>query len=462
MHSNIMGVVDWLRRGGRAGAVDGATLGRRSIAPVNGEVNPNLLGTAPIGYMEQKYGGMGGGPRTGELMPPRPPYPGRWHPYPLSTSRSGEQSDDFGMFMPEAFDSQDGDGGPAPDFHSDFHSSGAHLDLDRGFSDPGSPVNEPGMQFFQKVGGGRQMIPRVGSAQSISLQDLYNALQDNVQPRQFEALIRRYFNENPWVAEQMFGGNFPEQIDVYAWKKYLESNFGPYAGLEPPGPWRNWLGQARPAHKLPMPGSVNDRNNMDGIDRAQRWSGNPNIWPTWKAGDSGDQMAPSVGVNPQDFTQPPTTLEPGVVPDTAITPTPAVLPGVNPNAEPADWGEAGEQDFGDYTGPLTGDFLKRYQAGPSSVAKFMPWLTDANRHNNLLAAQSVLDKDWLTSGDVGNINPNELKGAIGMGTAQGPSISQLFGSAGGGLGAGSWLERIKKLPWGNADPAGSSMRNIGR
>jgi hypothetical protein len=253
----------------------------------------------------------------------------------------------------------------------------------------------------------------------------------------------------------MFGGNFPEQIDVYAWKKYLESNFGPYAELGPQG-------QAQPTYKLPMPGSVNDINNAgDTWMGRQGFDGTPNIWGTW-LDVTGDQMAPSVGVNLQDFTQPPTTLEPGVVPDTAITPTPAVLPGVNPNAEPADWGEAGEQDFGDYTGPLTGDFLKRYQAGPSSVAKFMPWLTDANRHNNLLAAQSVLDKDWLTSGDVGNINPNELKGAIGMGTAQGPSISQLFGSAGGGLGAGSWLERIKKLPWGNADPAGSSMRNIGR
>ena len=449
MYSNIMGVVDWLRGGGRAGAVDGATLGRRSIAPVNGEVNPNLLGTAPIGYMEQKYGGMGGGPRTGELMPPRPPYPGRWHPYPLSTSRSGEQSDDFGMFMPEAFDSQDGDGGPAPDFHSDFHSSGAHLDLDRGFSDPGSPVNEPGMQFFQKVGGGRQMIPRVGSAQSISLQDLYNALQDNVQPRQFEALIRRYFNENPWVAEQMFGGNFPEQIDVYAWKKYLESNFGPYAELGPQG-------QAQPTYKLPMPGSVNDINNAgDTWMGRQGFDGTPNIWGT-ALDVTGDQMAPSARTNPQDFFQPPTTLEPGgVVPDADMTPTPGVLPGVDNqgNVMP---------ETPEYSGPLTGDFLKRYQAGPSSVAKFMPWLTDANRHNNLLAAQGVLHKDWLTSGDVGNINPNELKGAIGMGTAQGPSISQLFGSAGGGLGAGSWLERIKKLPWGNADPAGSSMRNIGR
>ena len=139
-----------------------------------------------------------------------------------------------------------------------------------------------------------------------------------------------------------------------------------------------------------------------------------------------------------------------------MTPTPDVLPGVDNqgNVMP---------ETPEYSGPLTGDFLKRYQAGPSSVAKFMPWLTDANRHNNLLAAQGVLHKDWLTSGDVGNINPNELKGAIGMGTAQGPSISQLFGSAGGGgLDAGSWLERIKKLPWGNADPAGSSMRNIGR
>ena len=433
MYSNVMSVVDWLRGGGRQGA---ATEGEDPVGAV-----------PPISYIEQKYGSQ-----------PR-----------LRVAASGYPTAHGGK-MPEAFDSQDGDGGPGsvplPDFHSDFHSGG-NMALTRqddilgggGFSDPGPPVNEPGIQFFPNVGGGRQMIPRVGSAQLMSLQDLYNALQDNVQPRQFEALIRRYFNENPWVAEQMFGGNFPEQIDVHAWKKYLESNFGPYAELEPQG-------QAQPTHKLPMPGSVNDRNNMDGIDRARRWSGNPNIWPTWKAGDSGDQMAPSARTNPQDFFQPPTTLEPGVQPP--VTPVLGLEPGVQPPAgvqppvdAPMD-DPVGDAQFPEYSGPLTGDFLKRYQAGPSSVAKFMPWLTDANRHNNLLAAQGVLDKDWLTSGDVGNINPNELKGAIGMGTAQGPSISQLFGSAGGGLGAGSWLERIKKLPWGNADPAGSSMRNIGR
>ena len=434
-YENIMGVVDWLRGGGRQGAVDGATLGGTSIAPIGGEVNPNLVGTAPpIRYIEQKYGSQ-----------PR-----------LRAAASGYPSAHGGK-MPEAFDSQDGDGGHDFDLGPAF-ANRENMALTRqddilggrGFSDPGPPLNNPGMQFFQRVGGGRQMIPRVGSTQSrqvMSLQDLYNALQDNVQPRQFENLIRRYFNENPWVAEQMFGGNLPEQIDVYAWKKYLESNFGPYAELT--------LDQ-QPTYKLPMPGSVNDINNAgDTWMRRQGFDGTPNIWGT-ALDVTGDQMAPSARTNPQDFFQSPTTLEPGgVVPDAGMTPTPGVLPGVDnqENVMP---------ETPEYSGPLTGDFLKRYQAGPSSVAKFMPWLTDANRHNNLLAAQGVLDKDWLTSGDVGNINPNELKGAIGMGTAQGPSISQLFGSAGGGLDAGSWLERIKKLPWGNADPAGSSMRNIGR
>ena len=433
-YENIMGVVDWLRGGA-------ATEGEDPVGAV-----------PPISYIEQKYGSQ-----------PR-----------LRVAASGYPTAHGGK-MPEAFDSQDGDGGPGsvplPDFHSDFHSGG-NMALTRqddilgggGFSDPGPPVNEPGMQFFQRVGGGRQMIPRVGSAQSrqvMSLQDLYNALQDNVQPRQFEALIRRYFNENPWVAEQMFGGNLPEQIDVHAWKKYLESNFGPYAGL-------GLQGQAQPTHKLPMPGSVNDIYNAgDTWMGRQGFDGNPNTWmgrQGFALDVTGDQMAPSARTNPQDFFQPPTTsVQPPVTPVLGLEPGVQPPAGVQPPVDAPMDDPVGDAQFPEYSGPLTGDFLKRYQAGPSSVAKFMPWLTDANRHNNLLAAQGVLDKDWLTSGDVGNINPNELKGAIGMGTAQGPSISQLFGSAGGGgLDAGSWLERIKKLPWGNADPAGSSMRNIGR
>ena len=172
---------------------------------------------------------------------------------------------------------------------------------------------------------------------------------------------------------------------------------------------------------------------------------------------------------------PSTVMEPGgVVPDADMTPTPAVLPGVDPNADPADWGEAGEQDFGDYTGPLTGDYLRRYQEGPSGIAKFMPWLTDDNRHNNLLAAQRMTNKQWLTGrpvggGDVGNragyegnINPNELSDARGLGTGQGnmDAISNLFGPSEGG--GGSWLEKIRNLPWGKANPGGNSMNNIGR
>lgn len=174
-------------------------------------------------------------------------------------------------------------------------------------------------------------------------------------------------------------------------------------------------------------------------------------------------------------------IEPGVFPGGPVVPEsqPPVTPTVDPNfvADPhvpdqvVDTGVDNQgnvrPEMPEYTGPLTGEYLKRYQAGPSGIAKFMPWLTDANREQNLLAAQHTASPEWRTSGNVGNINPAELPGARGLGTGAGnmTAISDLFNSARGAI-PGGWTDRIKGL-FGSGRPDdmpgyGSSMRNIGR